>query len=142
MRRKLPFSLTLLFLLILLTTVWQATRFVTSLAWRDTLALYASNTGSFYIGATGAVWMLAGLFLMWGIWIGARWNRAAIVITSGLYAAWAWTDRLFIQTQMRANWPFDLLVTIILLAFIVTVVLDPRNKIYFERETYERESKN
>ncbi len=142
MRRKLPFSLTLLFLLILLLTVGQGIRFITSIAWRDTLELYAPNPGPLYIGATGVVWTLGGLFLMWSIWVGVRWNRIAILIASGLYAAWVWADRLFIQTQVRANWPFDLAVTIILLAFTVAVVLDPRNKIYFEREAYERESKN
>ncbi len=142
MRRKLPFSLTLLFLLILLLTVGQGIRFITSIAWRDTLELYAPNPGPLYIGATGVVWTLVGLFLMWSIWVGVRWNRIAILIASGLYAAWVWADRLFIQTQMRANWPFDLAVTIILLAFTVAVVLDPRNKIYFEREAYERESKS
>ena len=142
MRRKLPFSLTLLFLLILLLTIWEAIRFVTSIAWRGALELYAPNPGPFYIGATGAFWMLAGLFLLWSVWVGVRWNRAAILIASGLYAAWVWADRLFVQAQVRANWPFDLAVTIILLAYTAAVVLNPRNRIYFERETYERESKD
>ncbi len=142
MRRKLPFQLTLLLLLILLGTAWQAVRFVTSIAWYDTLELYAPNPGPIYIGATGVVWMLAGLFLLWSFWIGARWNRAAILIASGLYAAWAWADRLFVQTRMRANWPFDLAATIILLAYTAAVVLHPHNRIYFEREAYERESKS
>ncbi|MCL4531386.1 MAG: hypothetical protein M1282_18535, partial [Chloroflexi bacterium] len=77
MRRKLPFQLTLLFLLILLGIIWQAVRFVTSIAWYNTLELYAPTPGPIYIGATGVVWMLAGLFLLWSFWVGVRWNRAA-----------------------------------------------------------------
>ncbi len=142
MRRRLPFPLTLLFLLILLITGLQAVRLITSIAWRNTLELYAPNPGPFYIGASGAFWLLTGLFLLWSIWSGARWNRAAILLASGLYAAWVWADRLFVQAQMRANWPFDLAVTILLLAYTAAVVLDPRNRIYFEREAYERKSKN
>ncbi|MCL4531385.1 MAG: hypothetical protein M1282_18530, partial [Chloroflexi bacterium] len=69
-------------------------------------------------------------------------NRAAILIASSLYAVWVWADRLFVQTRMQANWPFDLAATIILLAYTAIVVLNPRNRIYFEREAYERESQN
>ena len=131
-----------MFLLILLVTVGQAVRFATGIAWRDTLEIYAPNPGPIYIGATGALWTLVGLFLILSIWIGAHWTRTAILIASSLYSAWVWADRLFVQAQMRANWPFDLLITIIMLAFTATVVLDPHNKIYFEREAYEREVKS
>ncbi|HEY9151906.1 MAG TPA: hypothetical protein VIN60_03400 [Anaerolineales bacterium] len=93
-----------------------------------------------YIDITGAFWTLTGLFLLWSLWRGQRWTRMAFIIAASLYAAWVWVDRLFVQTQMRANWPFDLLLTIVLFVFTIAVVLDPRYKIYFERETYERES--
>ena len=63
-----------------------------------------------------------------------------VFIASGLYAIWVWVDRLFLQTQLRANWPFDLALTIALFIFTTIILLDPRNKTYFERETYERES--
>jgi len=71
---------------------------------------------------------------------GKRWTRMTFLLASSLYAAWVWADRLFVQNRMRANWPFDLVLTIVWLVFTIMVVLDPRNKIYFERETYERES--
>jgi len=64
----------------------------------------------------------------------------AFIVASSLYALWVWADRLFVQTGVRANWPFDLLLTVVLLVFTILVVLDPRNKIYFEREKHERES--
>ena len=140
MHRKLPIRILLLLGLVFGTTCWQAIRFITSIAWRVTLETYEPYPGPIYIGITGTFWALTGLFLLWSIWRGRRWTRMAFVLASSLYAAWVWADRLFVQNQMRANWPFDLVLTIVLLVFTIIVVLDPRNKIYFERETYERES--
>jgi hypothetical protein len=142
MRRKSPFSVTLLIWLVLFFTGWHAVRFATSIAWNDTLDTYAPQPGAVYVGGTGAIWTLAGIFLLWSIRRGAGWTRKALLITSGLYAAWVWVDRLFVQAQMQASWPFALLATILLLAYTAAVVLNPHNQVYFERETYERESKN
>ena len=142
MRGKLPGRITLLLMLVGLLTIWQAVRLATSIAWRDTLETYAPFPGPFYVGGTGALWTLIGLFILWSFWRGMSWTRKAFLIASGSYAAWIWLDRLFIQTGSRANYPFDLLVTIILLSFTAIVVLDPHSRIYFEREAYERESKD
>jgi len=137
---KIPFRILLLLSLVLYLTCWQAIRFATGIAWNSTLIKYEAYFIPFYIDISGAFWTLTGLFLLWSMWRGQRWTRIAFVIASSLYAAWVWADRLFVQTQMRANWPFDLLLTIVVYVFTNLVVLDPRNKIYFERETYERES--
>jgi hypothetical protein len=142
MKLKPSLSVTLLIWLVLSFTGWNAVRFATSLAWNDTLDTYAPRPGAFYIGGTGAVWTLAGIFLLWSIWRGAGWTRKALLTASGLYAAWVWMDRLFVQARTQANWPFALLSTILLLAYMVAVVLNPHNQVYFERETYERKSKN
>lgn len=131
---RFPRRVTLLMWLVLGFTAWNALRLAASIAWRDTLDLYASRPGPLYIGATGAVWAVAGLFLLWGFWRGRRWTRPALLIASGLYAAWAWADRLFVQALVRANWPFALLATMVLLAFVAAVVLDPHNQAYFERD--------
>ncbi len=66
----------------------------------------------------------------------------AILIAAGAYAAWVWLDRILIQAQLRANFPFDILITLVLLLYTIAVVLDPHNRIFFEREIYERESQN
>lgn len=140
--RKPPWHVTLLIWLVLSLTTWHIVRAATSILWRDTLEKYASYPGPLYIGLSGAVWALTGIFLLWSILRGERWTRPALLIASGLYAAWVWADRLFVQAQMRANWPFALIVTILLLVFTTAVVLHPRNQIYFEREAYERESQD
>jgi hypothetical protein len=142
MRPKFPPSVTLLVWLVLSFTVWHATRLATSLAWHDVLETYAARPGTLYIGLTGALWLCVGTFLLWSIGRRAPWTRRALLAGAVLYAAWVWMDRLLVQAQARANWPFALLLTVLLLAYVTAVVLHPKNQTYFERETHERESKN
>lgn len=139
-RRKWPFRVTLLACLIAIFALWNLVRLVTSIAWHDTLQTYAPHPGPFYIGITGAIWMLVGVFLLWCLWRGKRWTRRIFVISTGVYTAWFWLDRLLIQAEIRSNWLFSLIANILLLAFIGAVILDHHNLIYLEREAYERES--
>ncbi len=117
--------------LVLIITAWNMVRLVTSVAWQKTLETFAPYPGPLYIGITGAIWTLLGLFLLWGFIRGARWTRVGFLTGGVVYSAWVWADRLFIQTQLRANWPFDLLVMILLLGYTGVIVLDPHNQIYF-----------
>ena len=128
---KLPLRITLLLWLVLIITAWNIVRLATSIAWHDTLETYAPWPGPFYIGLNGAIWALTGAVLFWGFARGTSWSRIAFLVTSFVYVIWFWMDRFFIQPQVRANWPFDLLITIILLGFTTAVVLDRRNHIYF-----------
>jgi hypothetical protein len=128
---KLPIRITLLLWMVLTITAWNLVRLVTSIGWRVTLETYAPWPGPFYIGLTGAIWTLMGLFLFWSFVVGASWSRIGLLICGFVYSIWFWVDRLFIQPQVRANWTFGLLVTIILLGFTSAVVLDTHNQIYF-----------
>ena len=132
-RIKRPVRITLLVWLVLIFTAWNGVRLATGLMWRDTLATYVAYPGPLYISLTGAIWTVAGLFWLWSFWRAAIWTRVVLIGAAGLYAAWFWVDRLLVQAQMRANWPFDLLITIILLAYIAFVVFDPYNENYFEK---------
>jgi hypothetical protein len=123
--------------LVLIITAWNIIRLITSITWHGILETYAPRPGPVYIGVTGALWTLAGLCILWGFVRGAKWTRMVLILASLGYAIWDWADKLFIQAQLRANWPFDLLTTIILLGFISAIILDPHNRIYFEKETYE-----
>jgi hypothetical protein len=128
---KLPLRITLLLWLVLIITAWNFVRLVTSITWHVTLETYASRPGPFYIGVTGGVWALSGVFLLWSFIHGAWWNRMALLIIGFGYSAWVWVDKLFVQTQLRANWPFNLLTTVLLLGYTVVIVLDPHNQFYF-----------
>ena len=124
--------------LVLIITALNAVRLATAIAWRSILAAYAPSPGALYVAVTGAVWTLAGLFLLWSFWRGGRWTRPAFLIIGVCYAGWAWADRLFVQAEPPINWLFALLATILLLGYMAAVVLDPRNQPYFRKETYER----
>jgi hypothetical protein len=128
---KRPLRITFLLWLVLIMTAWNLVRLVTSIGWRDTLETYVPRPGPFYTGLTGAIWTLMGLFLFWSFIRGATWTRMALLITGFVYAVWFWADKLFFQPLLRANWPFILLTTIILLSFTTAFVLDPHNQIYF-----------
>ena len=137
-RRRLPFRITLLLTVVLITTVLNAVRFGTAIAWRHTLGTYVGAPEVVYVALSGAFWTLAGLYLFWSFWRGGRRVPVVYLATSVVYAAWSWADRLVVQTSLRANWLFALVVTILLLVFVAIVVLDPHNQFFFGKETYER----
>ncbi len=139
---KPPFAITLAIWQVLILTGWNATRLLTSLLWREALERYAPWPGHLYIGASGGLWTLTGILLLWGFWRRARRIRLAWLSASAAYALWLWADRLFVQAERRADWPFDLALTGLLLGFLWTVALLPRYRTYFEREAHERESKD
>ena len=130
---KLPVRITLLLWLVLIITAWNFIRLLTSITWHGILDAYAPRPGPIYIGVTGAIWTLAGLSILWGFIRSARWTRMVLLIAGFGYPVWDWADKLFVQAQIRANWPFDLLMTILLLGFTSAVVLDPHYQIYFEK---------
>ncbi len=141
-RRRLPFRITLLMALVLIVTVLSAVRLLTAFAWQKTLEMYAPAGLVLYTGIAGAFWTLVGLGLFWAFRRRVRYLRLILLVSVGAYAAWAWIDRIFVQSSLRNNWPFDLLLTLVLVAFAAWVILDRRNQPYFRRETYERQPEN
>jgi hypothetical protein len=124
--------------LVLITTVWNIVRLATAWSWRNNLDNYAPYPGSLYIALTGFFWALVGLLALSSLWRGAQRTRLFLSILISAYAAWVWTDILFVQNNLRANWPYDLLITVLLLGFATFVLWDPRNESYFRKETHER----
>lgn len=141
-RPRLPFRITLLLGLVLIVTVLSAVRLLTAIAWQKTLDSYVPVGLVLYTALSGAFWTLAGLGVLWAFVRRVRHLRAVLLGSAVAYAAWAWADRIFVQTSLRNNWPFDLLVTIVLLAFAAVVILDRRSQSHFRRESYERKPEN
>ena len=137
-RRRLPFRITLLLALVLIVTVLSAVRLLTALAWRQTLESYVPAGLVVYTAISGAVWTLSGLGALWVFHRRLRYARLILLGACTAYAAWAWADRLLVQSSPRSDWAFDLLLTILLLAFAAAVLLDPRNQSYFRKGSHER----
>lgn len=141
-RRRLPLRITLLLAVVLIVTVLSAVRLSTALAWRNTLDAYMPGPLLAYAAGSGAVWTIAGIGILWAFRRRVRRLRWILLGASGAYAAWAWADRLLLQSSPRSDWPFDLLLTILLLAFAAFVLLDPHNQPFLRRESHERKREN
>lgn len=137
-RTRLPLRITLLLCLVLIITVFNAVRLATALSWRATLETYLPAATVNYVAISGAIWSALGTFVIWSFWRRNRSTRLVILLAAGCYAAWAWADRLFVQSELRTNWLFALVATSLLIGYTAAVVLDPRNQPYFRKENYER----
>jgi len=138
MRIALPLRITLVLWVVLLTTVWNVVRAVTSIAWTGLLAKFAGEPGPVYIGLTGALFAIGGAVILWAFWHRSAWAPAALIGGSWIYVAWGWADRLAFQDQSRASWPFAAVAAAGALLWITAVALDRRNGAYFGKEANGR----
>ncbi len=129
-----PASVTLLALLVLLIMCWNAVRLGMAIASWQVLAEYQARGGPLYVAISGAVWLVISAPLFAGLWQGKAWARKAFILASACYIAWYWFDRLFIQYP-RANWPFALATSLILLSFSILILFKKGNISFFERGT-------
>jgi hypothetical protein len=135
---KRPISVTIILWLVLSLTAWSGLRLATAILWRGTLLEFASSPGPAYIAISGALWLLAGIGLLWGMWQAKAWIRSALLGTGAGFFVWYWCDRLLLQFP-RANWPFALAVTILLLILLSVCVFLPGTKTFFtKREAHEQ----
>ena len=137
-----PVRITLVALLMLCGGLWNALRLEQALVFWKTLAGYHLRPGPAYLALSGALWMLAGLALCFGLWTGKRWSRWAAVSVCGLYFVWYWVDRLAAQLP-HLNWPFALGVDLLTLALVQLALNTPATEHFLrQKEAYERRSKD
>lgn len=117
MSRHAPFRVTALVWMVLWFMLWNAVRLWTAIAWRGRLAEFAPKPGPLYIGASGAFWIAAGLFILWSFWHTKPWTRRLILGSAIAYTAWYWADRLGLQ-QSHPNWPFLAIINLLVLIHI------------------------
>ena len=135
--RNRPFGVTLLLWLVLSLTVWGAVRLLATLRWWDVLNEYEARLSPFYLSITGAGWILAGAVLLWGLFSAKLWVSRAIPIAISLWLVQYWVERLFFESS-RANLPFALIASLLLLAVTWLIVSNRRTKEFFIRsEDYE-----
>ena len=137
---KRPGTVTTLLWMVLCLVAWNAIRMISALANWNLLREFAPHPGPIYILVTAAAWA-AGWFAIWRL-LRRRHDRArtyALIAAVG-YALWWWLDRLLLQ-EPRPNWPFALTATLVLLAFIASLLHHPRTRAYFlPRENHDQDS--
>ncbi len=90
------------------------------------LMLTAVNVwpGPIYLVFSGSMWGVTGLVAAIGLWVHFRWARTFTIATALFMAASYWIDRLLIvrSTAARANLPFAVLMTILLLVYMFAIL--------------------
>jgi hypothetical protein len=136
---KRPFRLICLVLIVAFYVVWNGLRLGETIFFWRTLEKYGAHP--LYIAISGGLWIIIGLLLAWGLWLGKAWGWAAAIGGTVGYTAWYWFDRLVMQ-KPPANWPFVLGSNIIFLLTILTILFSRKTRRFFKRDAYERKPKN
>lgn len=140
---KRPFAVTSLIALVLTFTgtqllrVWVAARnygFYSSLPLR---------VHPLFIIASGIIWAALAFWLARGLWRRAAWAPNAAKYGTAAYFAFGWLDRWLLQAPgpQQANWPFEIIANVLILAGVFSIFALPRVQAFFgERD--ERPLKN
>jgi hypothetical protein len=138
-RIKHPVRVYLLAIIFLWLAAWNGLRLGETIYFWKTLETYGAHP--LYIAISGAIWLMTGLLLAGGIWRGKTWGWVAMLVGIVGYTAWYWFDRLVIQ-EPPANWPFVLIVNIVILLVLFTILFLPKTRRFFKRDANERKPKN
>lgn len=92
------------------------------------------DPGPLYLAVTGGVWGLVLLAAAVGLFFRQRWAPRFTRVTVVVLALAYWIDRLAFShsADTQVNWPFTLAATLILLAFVFSVLALDRQKMFFE----------
>jgi hypothetical protein len=113
--------------MVLSLSAWGAIRFFAALRWWDVLYEFNARLSPLYQSITGAGWGVAGCVLLWSIWGGKAWSRAAVPVSVILWLVEYWIERLFFQSP-RANLPFALIASSLWLALTFACVSNRSTK--------------
>ncbi len=130
-----PVRVSLLALLVLFYTLFNGLRLGEAIYFWKTLLEYGAHP--WYVAASGGVWLIAGSFLLWGLWGGRSWAWLATFLGTIAYLAWYWLDRFFLQMP-HSNVLFSILASAVLSGLVLLVLLSRRTRWYFLREAHER----
>jgi hypothetical protein len=130
---KRPFFVTALIALVLTFTGMQILRVWTAAASWQFLNSLPLNISPAYFVVSGLFWSLAGITLAWALWRRKAWAPWGARISALGFALAYWADRLFLQTKgpQSINEPFDLLLTVLLLAFVFAALALPQVRAYW-----------
>lgn len=127
MTQKRPFGVTLFLWMVLSLSAWGLLRFFAALHWWAVLNQFHARLTPLYLSITGAGWAVAGIVLLWSIWVGKRWSYPAIPVSIAVWLVEYWFERLFFEAS-RANLPFMLGISLLLLVVISLITFNRQTK--------------
>jgi hypothetical protein len=136
---KRPFRVLCLALIALFAATWNVLRFGETIFFWKTLDQYGGHP--LYIAISASFWIIAGLVIASGLWLGQAWGWAATLAGIIGYTTWYWFDRLVVQ-EPPANWSFVLIVNIIFLLILLPILLSFKTRRFFKRDPNGRKPKN
>jgi hypothetical protein len=134
-----PFSVTLLSLLVLLLTVHKIVRLVLVLRdWAFYSELFPFNPA--YLALSGLVWAVIGLPVAYGIWFGSPWSPRVIRMAAFVYTIYYWLEFFFLVDlgERHENWPFLVVVNLVMLLWIFWVLSREKVCKYFGEDNEQR----
>lgn len=128
-----PFSMRLVFWMLILWTILGWLRFSQALQNRALVQAYASPGVWAYMLGAGLIWGLIGLPALWGLMNRTNWARMVIAIDAVLYPALYWMERLFLWQDENSpgNWVFMLTLTLLWLGVVCWGLLSKTGRAYF-----------
>jgi hypothetical protein len=114
-KRARPLGITVVRIVILWFSLWNGLRMGMAIFFLKTLEKY--HASPIYLFASGGLWLILGLFLIWTLWQRKTWSRLAVIGVAVGYTSWYWLDRLVLQ-EPYSNWPFSLTINLFLLTLI------------------------
>ena len=132
MHLKKPFGVTLLLWMVLILSAWGVTRFVAALQTWDVLHEFNASLSPLYLSITGAGWGVAGSGLLSGIWMRKSWTRHMIITSIFIWLIEYWLERILFQPP-RANLPFALVCSVIVIIITVSITILPGTKSFFTK---------
>lgn len=130
-----PFTVTILIAIVLIIAVMNFIRVLAALLFWETLTNIGMSPGPLYIALTGIFWAIAGMALIWSLWIAHPKTKAVTMGFVLLYVIYSWIDRFLFQSSIqRENTPFALIASILVVFYTVFTLLLPSNQNYLLRK--------
>jgi len=100
-------------------------RLALALSGRDLLVQLGARPDPILVGAGGGLWGLLGLGGIGLLFVRQTWARALTAGISAVLALTYWLDSLLLTRSpgAMANWPFAALITLVMLAFSVSLMV-------------------
>jgi hypothetical protein len=114
------FPVTQLRRLVLIFMSWNLLRLWTAISWRGVLSEFSANPGIWYNILVAAFWAGCGFWLWWMLARARPGARMWLLIASAGFSLNFWFETLVLISQPRLNWPFMLVVNIVVL-LVVTI---------------------
>lgn len=130
---KRPFSATLLTWVVLIIASLSWLQLIEVLRGWAFLQSLSPAPPLLYLAISGLIWGLVGAFLVWGLFLGRSWAPRMMQISTLIYTATYWLDRILIAdpSVIVGRWPFALGLTIFLCGLTFWVLSRPKVQLFY-----------